>query len=79
MSRCLSPVDHMFLGPVYRACPAEKRARIDRLLGIRPGHRDSNQIVVGYCRATAEVRAQIDKLLGLENTDEGGRRVKPSD
>lgn len=79
MNQRLSPTDHMFLGPVYRVCPAEKRARIDCLLGIPPGHRDSNQIVVGYCRATPEVRMQIDKLLGLENTDEGGRRVKPSD
>ncbi len=79
MSRRLNPVDHMFIAPVYRACSPKTRARVDRLLGLEPGHRDSNQIVVGYCRANPEVRAQVDELLGLENTDEGGRRVKPRD
>jgi hypothetical protein len=69
----------MFIGPVYRASSSEVRAQVDWLLGIEPGHRDSNQIVVGYCQAAPEVRAQIDELLGLENTDEGGRRVKPGD
>lgn len=79
MSERLNPIDHMFIGPAYRARPAQVRAEIDHLLGIESGHRDSNQIVVGYCQATPEVRAQIDGLLGLENTDEGGRRVQPGE
>ncbi|MFH1688552.1 MAG: hypothetical protein ABIE70_13660 [bacterium] len=67
----LNPIDHMFLGPVYRSKSAEVRAAVDRLLGIEPGHRDSSQIVVGYCRAGGEIRDQIDNLLQIRPRDGG--------
>jgi len=70
----LKPIDYMFLGPVYRIKSAEVRAAVDRLLGIDPGHRDSGQIVVGYCRATDEIRDQIDNLLQIKPR-EGGYEV----
>jgi hypothetical protein len=71
MPRRLDPIDYMFLGPLYRSKSAETRAEIDRLLGIEPGHRNSNQIVVGYCEATPEIRTQIDRLLGVRRSDDG--------
>ena len=67
----LKPIDFMFLGPVYRIKPADVRAAVDRLLSIEPGHRDSGQIVVGYCRATDEIRDQIDNLLQIIPRDGG--------
>ncbi|HOP07095.1 MAG TPA: hypothetical protein PLF13_07385 [candidate division Zixibacteria bacterium] len=75
MSQQLDPVEHMFIGPLYRTCDAETRARIDRLLGIEPGHRDSNKIVVRYCRTDGETRCKINELLGLESDGAGGGRV----
>jgi hypothetical protein len=71
----LDPVDNMFLAPLYRTRPAGTRAEIDRLLGFEPGHRDSNKIVVAYCRATPEIRSRIDELLGLARDEGGGGRV----
>ena len=77
MDEKLSPVDHMFIGPVYRTRSPEVRAEVDRLLGLKPGHRNSNQIVVGYCSASADVRRQIDRLLNLETDPDGNRIVGP--
>jgi len=71
----LNPVDFMFVGPLYRTCDAETRARVDELLGFESGHRDSNKIVVAYCKADRATRAEIDDLLGFESDGSGGGRV----
>lgn len=75
MNQKLDPVDHLFIGPLYRTRPSEIRAEIDILLGLKPGHRDSNQIVVGYCNAEPEIRAQIEQLLGFDADGAGGGDV----
>ena len=75
MSQDLDPLDHMFIGPLYRTRDAETRAAIDRLLGIEPGHRNSNQIITGYCQATEVIRHKIEILLGIEADNSGGGRV----
>ena len=75
MPESLNAAEYMFLGPIYRTRTPEVRARVDRLLGIEPGHRDSNQIIVRYCEAKPEVRAEIDKIMGIETDDDGSRTV----
>ena len=76
MPEPLNAAEYMFLGPVYRTRPPKVRARVDNLLGIEPGHRDSNQVIVKYCEATSEGRADIDKIMGIETNDDGSRTVE---
>ncbi len=75
MNQKLDPVDHLFIGPLYPTPSSENRAEVDTLLGIKPGHRDSNQIVTGYCNADSKIRTRIEQLLGFDAEGVGGGDV----